>query len=339
MTKMGADWKTPLGYYEKAIEELRRTREEIRTELQNLKETQISQIEIQNLKADFQSSQKELQDLKAELQTTKDSLAITQQTAKSAQDSIAISESAANAAQIELQALKAELQMNTQQTETNAQISGGLSKIKEQLSEVQSQLQQIQQQQSFKDDFKTQVHQSLSELRSQVSKLEDELTLISSASGTDYTQLRNLLAAGDWKKADEKTRTLILRESDREKEGWIDRAEIERFPWQDLRIINRLWVEYSNGLFGFSVQKQIWQSVEVVNNNDFEVEKSLGDRVGWRVNNDWLSYDQFTFTTTAAKGHLPSTLHLLGVGQGRVVNRRKIVDRIRFLFSRRDLQA
>ena len=323
MTKMGADWKTPLGYYEKAIEELRRTREEIRTELQNLQETQTSQIEIHNLKAEFQ-------DLKAELQTTKDSLAITQQTAKSAQDSIAIIESAA---QIELQALKAELQMNTQQTENNAQVSGGLLELKQQLSEVQSQLQQIQQQILFKDDFQTQVHQSLSELRSQVSKLEDELTLISSASGADYTQLRNLLAAGDWKKADEKTRALILSVSNREKEGWIDRAEIERFPWQDLRIINRLWVEYSNGHFGFSVQKQIWQSVEVVNNNDFEVEKSLGDRVGWRVNNDWLNYDQFTFTLSAAKGHLPSTVHLLKVGQGRVVHR------IRFLFSRRDLQA
>ena len=323
MTKMGADWKTPLGYYEKAIEELRRTREEIRTELQNLQETQTSQIEIHNLKAEFQ-------DLKAELQTTKDSLAITQQTAKSAQDSIAISESAAH---IELQALKAELRMNTQQTENNAQVAGGLLELKQQLSEVQSQLQQIQQQILFKDDFQTQVHQSLSELRSQVSKLEDELTLISSASGADYTQLRNLLAAGDWKKADEKTRALILSVSNREKEGWIDRAEIERFPWQDLRIINRLWVEYSNGHFGFSVQKQIWQSVEVVNNNDFEVEKSLGDRVGWRVNNDWLNYDQFTFTPSAAKGHLPSTVHLLKVGQGRVVHR------IRFLFSRRDLQA
>lgn len=330
MTKVGADWKTPLGYYEKAIEELRRTREEIRTELQNLKETQTSQIEIQNLKAEFQSSQKELQNLKAELQTTKDSLAITQQTAKSAQDSIAISESAA---QIELQALKAELQMNTQQTENNAQVAGGLLKLNEQLSEVYSQLQQIQQQILFKDDSKTQVHQSLSELRSQVSKLKDELTLISSASGADYTQLRNLLAAGDWKKADEKTGALVLSVSNREKEGWIDKAEIERFPWQDLRIINRLWVEYSNGHFGFSVQKQIWQSLEVVNNNDFEVEKSLGDRVGWRVNNNWLNYDQFTFTLRAAKGHLPSTIHLLKVGQGRVVHR------IRFLFSRRDLQT
>ena len=330
MTKMGADWKTPLGYYEKAIEELRRTREEIRTELQNLQETQTSQIEIQNLKAEFQSSQKELQDLKAELQTTKDSLAITQQTAKSAQDSIAISESAA---QIELQALKAELQMNTQQTENNAQVAGGLLDLNEQLSEFYSQLQHIQQQILFKDDFTTQVHQSLLELRSQVSKLEDELTLVSSASGADYTQLRNLLAAGDWKKADEKTGTLVLSVSNREKEGWIDRGEIERFPWQDLRIINRLWVEYSNGQFGFSIQKQIWQSVKFAKNDDFEVEKSLGDRVGWRVNNDWLSYEQFTFTPSAAKGHLPSTVHLLKVGQG------KVEDRIRFLFSRRDLQT
>ena len=34
-----SDWKTPLGYYEKAIAELRRTREEVQTELQTLKQT------------------------------------------------------------------------------------------------------------------------------------------------------------------------------------------------------------------------------------------------------------------------------------------------------------
>ena len=336
MNKAGAgDWRTPLGYYEKAIEELRRTREEIQTELQNLKEPQTSEVELQNLKAELQSSQAELQYLKAELQTTKDRLATTQQTAESAQARVATAENAANATQTELQALKAELQnMNTQQTENNAQAFEGLSQLKEQLSEVLSQLQQIQQQQIFfKDDFKTQICQSLSELRSQISKVEDELTLISSASGADYTQLRNLLAAGDWKKADEKTRAFMLRGCNREREGWLDRGEIERFPWQDFRIINRLWVEYSNGRFGFSVQYQIWQSVEVEKNDDFEVEKSLGYRVGWRVNKNWLSYNNFTFTLSAAKGHLPSTLHLLGVGQGRVE------DRIKFLFSRRDLQA
>ncbi len=210
----------------------------------------------------------------------------------------------------------------------------GLLQLGVQLSEVQSLLQQIQQKLTPSVEGEHLQIQFLSDLKLQVSKLADELTLISSASGTDYTQLRNLLAAEEWKKADEETRAQMLKGSKREeKGGWLDRGEIERFPWQDLRIINRLWVKYSNGRFGFSIQKQLWLSVYVTKNNDFEIEKSLGDRVGWRVNNNWLNYEQLTFAPSAAEGHLSSTLHLVGVDKGRVE------DRIRFFFSRLDLPA
>lgn len=332
MTKAGADnWKTPLGYYERAIAELTKTREEIQAELQNLKKMQTDLVGLQNLKAEFQSSQIELQAIKAELQTTKECLATTQQTASEAQARVATVEKSAHDAHTELQELKHF--MTNQLPANNTQVIKELSQLKEQLSQVQFQLQQIEPQISLSDNFKTQTLKYLSDLHSQVSKLASERAFISSASGTDYTQLRDLLAAGEWKKADRETHLLICRMSNRDREGWgwLDRGEIERFPWQDFRIINRLWVEYSQGRFGFSVQKQIWQSIEVANNDKFEVEKTLGDRVEWRVNNNWLNYEQFTFTLNAAEGHLPSTLHLLGVHKGRVE------DRIRFLFSRPDL--
>ena len=131
MSKASAgDWKTPLGYYERAIAELKRTCEEIRTERQNFK--QISQIELQTLKAELQSAdQAELQALKAELQATKDHLETTQQTANEALARVATAERAANLAQEEIQTLKAELQAikdcleNTQQTacETQAKLA------------------------------------------------------------------------------------------------------------------------------------------------------------------------------------------------------------------------
>ncbi len=58
MTKAGAgDWKTPLGYYERAIEELRRTREEFQAELQSLRELQASHA---TMKAELQAAQIEL---------------------------------------------------------------------------------------------------------------------------------------------------------------------------------------------------------------------------------------------------------------------------------------
>lgn len=124
------DWKTPLGYYEMAIAELKRTREEIRTERQKFK--QISQIELQTLKAELLNSYSaELQALKAELQATKAHLETTQQTANESLARVATAESAANTAQEEIQTLKAELQAikdcveNTQQTafETQAKLA------------------------------------------------------------------------------------------------------------------------------------------------------------------------------------------------------------------------
>lgn len=68
MTKASAnDWKTPLGYYERAITETTRMRKEFQVELQTLKELQVSQA---NMKAEFHATQIELQTLKAELQAT-----------------------------------------------------------------------------------------------------------------------------------------------------------------------------------------------------------------------------------------------------------------------------
>jgi len=117
---------------------------------------------------------------------------------------------------------------------------------------------------------------------------EDNLT---SETGVDYTRLRDLLKAGNWKEADEETVKVML----------IDL--IEEFPCTDLRTIDQLWVKYSNGHFGFSVQKSIWESV----GKDY---RKFGDRVGWRKGNgrnkEWLKYLQLTFSLNAPQGHLPA---------------------------------
>jgi hypothetical protein len=71
--------------------------------------------------------------------------------------------------------------------------------------------------------------------------------------------------------------------------------------------MDQLWVKYSNGKFGFSVQKQIWLDLggKLDGKPDFDTYRKLGDRVGWRQNNKWLSYDSYTFSTNALPGHLP----------------------------------
>jgi len=54
---------------------------------------------------------------------------------------------------------------------------------------------------------------------------------------------------------------VMLKGAGREEKGWLNIKDIEKFPCEDLRTIDQLWVEYSNGSFGFSVQKRIYRSV------------------------------------------------------------------------------
>jgi len=132
---------------------------------------------------------------------------------------------------------------------------------------------------------------------------------LNSARNVDYTRLRDLLAAGKWKEADQETVKVMLKATRREKEGYFNRESIENFPCDDLRTIDQLWVEYSQGHFGFSVQKKFW--LEVCGKDDDKAIWKLGDYVGWRNEFHWLDYEDLTFNMQAPPGHLPG---FLGVG-------------------------
>jgi hypothetical protein len=106
----------------------------------------------------------------------------------------------------------------------------------------------------------------------------------------------------------------------REQEGWLRLEDVKNFPRQELRKMDQLWVKYSNGKFGFSVQKQIWLDLggKLDGEPDWNTYLKLGDRVGWRENNDWLSYNSHTFSMNALRGHLPAGGVCSGVkGEGK----------------------
>ncbi|MGA9382588.1 MAG: serine/threonine-protein kinase, partial [Phormidium sp.] len=67
---------------------------------------------------------------------------------------------------------------------------------------------------------------------------------LSSDKGVDYGKLRDLLKGGSWKEADEETLAVMLKVAGREKEGYLDRERIDKFPCTDLRTIDQLWVKY-----------------------------------------------------------------------------------------------
>lgn len=99
-----------------------------------------------------------------------------------------------------------------------------------------------------------------------------------------YSNLEEFLKAEQWKKADEETTVLMLRAVNREKDGMLDEASIQNFPCDVLSKIDRLWLNHSDGKFGFSVQKRIY--VENCGGNldgirNQEAWKCFAERVGY----------------------------------------------------------
>ncbi|MFM6037730.1 MAG: GUN4 domain-containing protein [Sphaerospermopsis kisseleviana] len=127
--------------------------------------------------------------------------------------------------------------------------------------------------------------------------------------GMDYRKLRDLLKAGKWKEADEETLRVMLAVAKREREGWLNVESIDNFPCADLRTIDQLWVDNSDGRFGFSVQKRIYQGLGGTREYNQEIWLKFWDKVGWRKGGNWwvggVYYKDITFDKKAPEGHLP----------------------------------
>ncbi|NER78655.1 MAG: TIR domain-containing protein [Leptolyngbya sp. SIO1D8] len=136
--------------------------------------------------------------------------------------------------------------------------------------------------------------------------IEDDL---SSEKGIDYTRLRDLLKAGDWKAADKETYEVMLRAVGKKIGEWFTTDELVNFPCVDLLTIDRLWVKYSQGQFGFSVQEQVYVECGAKLDGQYpgdKIWKRFGEKVGWRVENQWIYYRDVTFDADIAPmGHLP----------------------------------
>ncbi|WP_367142415.1 GUN4 domain-containing protein [Anabaena sp. AL93] len=137
----------------------------------------------------------------------------------------------------------------------------------------------------------------------QVSPTDD----LSSERDIDYTKLRDLLKAGNWKEADKETYEVMIKAVGKKSGEWFTDNELLNFPCQDLRTIDKLWVKYSERRFGFSVQKEIYLSVGGKADGEYHRDawEKFGNKVGWRENEGWIYYSQVKFSTSAVDGHLP----------------------------------
>ncbi len=103
---------------------------------------------------------------------------------------------------------------------------------------------------------------------------------------------------------------MMLQAAKRTKERWLRKEDIDKFPCEDLRTIDQLWVKYSNGKFGFSVQAKIYHDLGGTQEYNDKIWNGFGDKIGWRVRvgfmkNSWIYYKDVTFDLKAPQGHLP----------------------------------
>ena len=130
-----------------------------------------------------------------------------------------------------------------------------------------------------------------------------------SDSSIDYTPLQQLLVLQEFQEADRLTldklcelagETAIVRK-------WLYFTQVESLPVADLQTINTLWKVHSEGRFGFSVQREIWQA----SGKNWD---KLWPLIGWKKGNNWTRYPQeFIWDLSAPRGHLPLSNQLRGV--------------------------
>lgn len=152
------------------------------------------------------------------------------------------------------------------------------------------------------DDLQTDLKQD----RAELSALQEAAANVQTSR---YQQLEDLLKTQQWREADKETYRLMITTVGKEDGQGFDRADLENFPCEDLRTLDQLWVKYSNGKWGFSVQKQIWQECgsPMDYNDDW---KKFCNRVGWRSkDNGWVNYSNLTFDLQKSlRGEFPGIM-------------------------------
>jgi hypothetical protein len=123
-----------------------------------------------------------------------------------------------------------------------------------------------------------------------------------------YLKLAYYLQQGEWRKADHETYLVMVAVGDRDHKGYLDIPDIQQFPCEDLRIIDQLWLKYSEGRFGFSVQKQIYVDCGATRDDEYPGDKiwyEFCDRVGWRKDGNYLNYRDLKANPSWATGEFP----------------------------------
>jgi len=133
--------------------------------------------------------------------------------------------------------------------------------------------------------------------------------LAPSAMGQNHQPLQHALAKEDFENADRLTMASLRQMAGPAavNRGYVFFSEVPALATVDLDTIDRLWVAYSRGRYGFSVQRRLLKAC----GGRWE---QLWLRLGWKQDGVWTRYpNQFTWCHSAPEGHMPLVNQLRGV--------------------------
>ncbi len=123
-----------------------------------------------------------------------------------------------------------------------------------------------------------------------------------------YGNLRDFLSAGKWREADLETARVMLEASGHTDKENLTPDDVIKFPCSVINVIDQLWIKYSNGRFGFSIQKKIYESMGGtydISKIDLKVLNMTCEKLGLQSKNKWIPYENLNFSLEAPHGCFP----------------------------------
>jgi hypothetical protein len=131
-----------------------------------------------------------------------------------------------------------------------------------------------------------------------------------SLTNSRYKQLEEYLKNKQWYEADQETYRLIIKSVGKDVGRVLSEYDLHKFSYDELLTIDRLWLNYSDSQYGFSVQKMMFIN-ECDGRRDFsytspETWDSFCKLTQWKNNGQYINYPQPFFQDNfMCKGHLP----------------------------------
>nr|QCI09041.1 hypothetical protein [Inkyuleea mariana] len=133
---------------------------------------------------------------------------------------------------------------------------------------------------------------------------------LKSSLSLNYQPLQKLLIEKQFQEADQLTQIYLCKLAGLEQNcirNWLYFTDIALLPSEDLYIIDLLWRIYSQGKFGFSIQRKIW----LANDCNWEI---LWNKIGWKKQGNACRYPgDFIWNINGPPGHLPLFNQLRGM--------------------------